>query len=69
MSHWTLALCGFAIVAALVVLLRRPEPVTPDLAPEQVSGVPEVSPMLDLVEAESERNRSGMIGRWRRERP
>ena len=44
MSHWTLVLAALALVGTLIVLLRRPEPVTPGLAPDPVVGAPEVSP-------------------------
>jgi hypothetical protein len=67
LTHWTIgiAIGALAIVAGLTLLRRlRPRQAFIAAPPAVVTGEPEVSPVLDTVEAESRLARGGLAGRF-----
>ena len=66
LSHWTIgiAVAAVAIVAGLALLRRlRPRQAFIAAPPPVVTGEPEVSPVVDSVEADSRLARRGLAGR------
>ena len=66
LTHWTIGIAiGAAVIVAGLVLLRRLRPRQAFIAapPPVVTGEPEVSPALGVVEGESRLVRRGLAGR------
>jgi hypothetical protein len=66
LTHWTIGIAiGAVVIVAGIVLLRRLRPRQAFIAapPAVVTGEPEVSPVLGMVEGESRLVRRGLAGR------